>query len=414
MKILLVTRGSQGDVLPYLGVARELVDRGHEVTVNLPRIFEETAKSYRLNYVLQKFDDISGLMADVAKESKSVGKVLQWTRDTIGAQFDQLIPLLQEHDILVATNTEFAATSVAGYCHKPVIRTAYAPFLPGNKIPPAVLPFPKPNPIIQPRFLWFLMNRMSNFTAKKTVNRNRLQYGLSPIKNFGNDASQSAYNYMMYSQYLGQTDPEWDRKFRWKIGGYCFNDTFEYDEHAYQELISFIKSAGTPVLFFTLGSCSTEDRNRFCEMLLKVCKRRDYRLVVGSGWAKTGASMQADKHLYLMQHPIPHFLIFPHCDAVIHHGGSGTTHSAARAGKPQLITPLIIDQPYWAYRVSQSGLGPERVKISKVTEQEPDRKIGDLVSNPLYKDNAAALGEQIRKEGGIANLCDYIESFSRE
>ena len=40
MKILLVTRGSQGDVFPYLAVASELVKRGHEVTVNLPRIFE--------------------------------------------------------------------------------------------------------------------------------------------------------------------------------------------------------------------------------------------------------------------------------------------------------------------------------------------------------------------------------------
>lgn len=411
MKILLVTRGSQGDVLPYLGVARELVKRGHEVTVNLPRIFEETAKSYHLNYVLQSFDDISGLMADVAKESKSVGTVLQWTRDTIGAQFDQLIPLLQEHDILVATNTEFAATSVAEYCRKPVIRTAYAPFLPGNKIPPAVLPFPKPNPIFQPRLLWFMMNRMSNFTAKSTVNQNRAKHGLPPIRNFGHNASQSANNYMMYSRFLGQTDPEWDRKFRWKIGGYCFNDTFEYDESAYRELLSFIKGADMPVLFFTLGSCSAKDRDRFCEMLLGVCKRHDYRLVVGSGWAKTGEAMKPDEHLYLMQHPIPHYLIFPHCDALIHHGGSGTTHSAARAGKPQLITPLIIDQPYWAYRVQQLGVGPERVKISKVTEKELDRKICDLITNPLYKKNAAALGEQIQNEGGIGNLCDYIESF---
>lgn len=414
MKILLVTRGSQGDVLPYLGIARELVNRGHEVTVNLPRIFEETVKSYRLNYVLQKFDDISRLMADVAEESKSVEKVLQWTRDTIGAQFDQLIPLLQEHDILVATNTEFAATSVAEYCCKPVIRTAYAPFLPGNKIPPAVLPFPKPNLIIRPRFLWFLMNRMSNFTAKKTVNRNRQQYGLPPIRNFGHDAARSAYNYMMYSRFLGETDPEWDRKFRWKIGGYCFNDTFGYDEHAYQELISFIRGTDKPVLFFTLGSCSAKDRNRFCEMLLEICKRRGYQLIVGSGWAKTGTCMQMDEHLYLMRNPIPHFLIFPYCDGIIHHGGSGTTHSAARAGKPQLITPLIIDQPYWAYRISQLGLGPERIKISKVTEQELDRKIGDLMSNPLYKKNAAALGEQIRNEEGAANLCDYIESLGRE
>ena len=46
MRILLVTRGSQGDVLPYLAIARELVERGHEVTMNLPHVFEEMAKKY--------------------------------------------------------------------------------------------------------------------------------------------------------------------------------------------------------------------------------------------------------------------------------------------------------------------------------------------------------------------------------
>lgn len=45
MRILLVTRGSQGDVLPYLAIARELVERGHEVTMNLPHVFEEMAKN---------------------------------------------------------------------------------------------------------------------------------------------------------------------------------------------------------------------------------------------------------------------------------------------------------------------------------------------------------------------------------
>ena len=53
MKILLVTRGSQGDVLPYLAVARELVKRGHEVTVNIPHVFEEMAKKTVLKRVLK-------------------------------------------------------------------------------------------------------------------------------------------------------------------------------------------------------------------------------------------------------------------------------------------------------------------------------------------------------------------------
>ena len=40
MKILLVTRGSQGDVFPYLTIATALVKRGHSVTLNVPRFFE--------------------------------------------------------------------------------------------------------------------------------------------------------------------------------------------------------------------------------------------------------------------------------------------------------------------------------------------------------------------------------------
>ena len=159
MKILLVTRGSQGDVLPYLAIAAELERRGHEVTINLPQIFEETVKPYGFKYVLQQFDDIGGMIDSAAQNSHKFRPFLKWMRNVIDKQFDQLIPLLKEHDILVSTNSEFAVASIAEYCKKPLIRTAYAPFLPGKKIPPAVLPFPKPNPIITPAILWKLMNQ---------------------------------------------------------------------------------------------------------------------------------------------------------------------------------------------------------------------------------------------------------------
>ena len=49
MKILLVTRGSQGDIYPYLTIASALIKRGHQVTLNLPQIFEKEAKAYQLD-----------------------------------------------------------------------------------------------------------------------------------------------------------------------------------------------------------------------------------------------------------------------------------------------------------------------------------------------------------------------------
>jgi vancomycin aglycone glucosyltransferase len=43
--------------------------------------------------------------------------------------------------------------------------------------------------------------------------------------------------------------------------------------------------------------------------------------------------------------------------AVVHHGGAGTTTTAARAGTPQVVVPQVADQPYWAARVAELGIG---------------------------------------------------------
>ena len=411
MKILLVTRGSQGDVFPYLAIAECLVKRGHEVTVNLPQIFEETIKPYGFHYVLQAFDDINGLIKDAGDKSEGFRPFLEWTRSIIDKQFEQLPPLLEKHDLLVSTNSEFSIASIAEYCKKPLIRTSYAPLLPSKNIPPATLPFQKPNPIITPGLLWTVLNRFTNFMVKDTINKNRNNIGLPPIKNFGYHSGENSNNFMLYSRYLGSVDKEWP--FKWDIGGYCFNDTFQYDKPAYEEMMNFVKSDKTPIVFFTLGSCSAKDGNRFCDMLVRICQRHGYRLIVGSGWAKTGIDLKPNDQLFLQTLPVPHTLIFPHCTGIIHHGGCGTTHSVARAGVPQMITPLLIDQPYWAYRTQQLSIGPGAIKITKATEAEVDKKVCDLVTNPIYKTNATKLAKLIKEENGVKNICDFIEKFQQ-
>ena len=90
MKILLVTRGSQGDVLPYLAVAEELRRRGHEVTLNVPSLFEASVKSYGFRYVLQPFDDIKEMIDDAGQKKQGFRPFLKWTRAVIDTQFEQL------------------------------------------------------------------------------------------------------------------------------------------------------------------------------------------------------------------------------------------------------------------------------------------------------------------------------------
>jgi vancomycin aglycone glucosyltransferase len=49
--------------------------------------------------------------------------------------------------------------------------------------------------------------------------------------------------------------------------------------------------------------------------------------------------------------------LFARVATVVHHGGAGTTTTAARADAPQVVVPQAADQPYWAGRVAELGIG---------------------------------------------------------
>lgn len=49
--------------------------------------------------------------------------------------------------------------------------------------------------------------------------------------------------------------------------------------------------------------------------------------------------------------------LLPHCAAIVHHGGIGTTSQALAAGIPQLIRPMAFDQFDNASRIENLGCG---------------------------------------------------------
>ena len=54
---------------------------------------------------------------------------------------------------------------------------------------------------------------------------------------------------------------------------------------------------------------------------------------------------------------IPQAEVFAEADAMVGHGGFGTTMGALLAGVPQVVVPLFADQPYNAARVADLGAG---------------------------------------------------------
>jgi len=151
-----------------------------------------------------------------------------------------------------------------------------------------------------------------------------------------------------------------------------------YNEIALKDFLYFINKDKRPALFFTLGSINGILHDRLAEWIFDICRKRCYKLVVGCGWWKVGKNLVSSDDLFLLDKVIPHRLILPHCDAVIHHGGSGTTHSACRAGKPQIVVPHVIDQHYWAYRIKALGAGSGAINIKSIKKTLSIKRLWNL------------------------------------
>jgi len=113
-----------------------------------------------------------------------------------------------------------------------------------------------------------------------------------------------------------------------------------------------------------------------------------------------GAEETISNHLMMRKAQcVPHDQIFPHCSFVIHHGGSGTTATAARCGIPQIVIPFAFDQRFWAEKVEWLGVGQQIINAQQ--EIFPSlshlllKKVSSITS-PAIIENCRSLQEQTK------------------
>jgi UDP:flavonoid glycosyltransferase YjiC (YdhE family) len=97
----------------------------------------------------------------------------------------------------------------------------------------------------------------------------------------------------------------------------------------------------------------------------------------------------------------PHGWLFARAAGVIHHGGSGTTGAALRAGLPNAAIPFGYDQPLWAARIHALGAGPAPLDHRTLDADIVARTIDALLSDRAMRARAEDIGERLRAEDGV-------------
>ncbi len=152
------------------------------------------------------------------------------------------------------------------------------------------------------------------------------------------------------------------------------------------------------ILFVTFGSMLNPMPEAKTKLFLDILTRNKIPAIINTA---SGGLVQPDEYdselIHFSTH-IPYTQIFSKMYAVIHHGGSGTTHLALKYGCASMIIPHIIDQFVWNKIIYRMGLGPKGIKIGKLTTKNLEPGILDLMNNENYKKNAGQIAIKMGKE----------------
>lgn len=102
--------------------------------------------------------------------------------------------------------------------------------------------------------------------------------------------------------------------------------------------------------------------------------------------------------LFCYSGSVPYLWLLPHCSVAIHHGGSGTTAACLRAGTPQIICPFVLDQFYWAERMTWLRVAPQSLT--------PQLLMPDMSSSENFHDAVKVISAAIREARSVEmKLC---------
>ncbi|OBK73781.1 glycosyltransferase [Mycobacterium sp. 1164985.4] len=417
MKVVVACYGTRGDVEPCAAVGRELLNRGHEVQMAVPPNLVDFVESAGLSATALGPDPQAMLDAHWAfyrmffrkpwriREFSRLSREAWEPKAQAWEEMSKTLASLANGADLLFTGLVFeeVAGNVAEHHGIPLATLHYFPIRPNGEL----LPF---LPARLCRSTMLANEWLTWRGTKKVVDAQRRELGLPEAKlpSARQITERGSLEIQAYDEIcFPRLADEWAEfgAQRPIVGALALNLPTETDH----EVASWI-AAGTPPIFFGFGSVPVESAANTLAMITTACAQLGERALVCAAGIDHPQGAQLDDVKVVSA--TNYAAAFPACRAVVHHGGSGTTAAAMRAGIPQLIHSTDLDQTLWGVRVKRLGLGLGR-RFSTITS---DSLVADLrtILTPRYLSRAHEIAAQMSNPAqSVASAADLVENFVR-
>ncbi|RYY31318.1 MAG: glycosyltransferase [Chitinophagaceae bacterium] len=406
MRIVILTLGTHGDVLPFVMLGKGLKERGHEVVISTAKNFTGLVASYDLNF--EPVDADFQAMVNSEDGRKMIKNPLNARRNLR----TWVYPMINNS---LSTFYRLAKTADKILFHTKTLADCFADQFPGKMIAANVVPVVHPtaafpNPAFSglpiPQILnkrSFALTAIGLMVMKRPIQHFRKEnqlpdnvvkqdipaiYGISPaFLPVPDDYPSNVY-------YTGF----------WHLPS---------ETQVAQHVTEFI-NAGEPPLLITFGSLYFETRLNLMKAFRRVISDLRIRLIVVRGWGLSDEHQIVNHPDMIVVDSVPYDKVLPHVKAVVHHGGIGTIAACLRAGKTFLPCPVLHplgDQYFWSTVAYNQKLCLKPIPLKKMSEDRLVTEIQKLIAADELTANCKRMQQKLAAEDGIANAVKMIESF---
>lgn len=416
MNIIFLCLGSRGDVQPYVAIGKTAKDLGHKVTICTGKTFEKFVQQNGLDFEECSLDLMAILQTQEGKKVFEEGmkhpiRAMQYARKVINPLYRKALAefyeVCQTKDVIIYHPKAFGAVDIAEKLD--ILCISMPPI-------PIIYPISEfPNLAISTRNLGGPLNKLTYTLANLGAESNNIK-DINEFREKVLHLKKRKSGKFMISR-NGYPIP-----IIYPISSSLFMNIKEFEENVYlsgfpvledgtsldDETVEFLKNGQKPIVV-TFSSMPLKNPQLFLEKVVASLSASGNRGIIITG--NSGIKMSSNESI-LIKEFLPHDAVFERAKGILHHGGVGTMAAALRSGKPQVIMPFNVDQPFWAKRLFDLGYSLKYLKESDSEEEFVSRFTA--MNNEDVILQSKKIATILKQEKANKKAVSYIEQLYKE
>lgn len=175
-------------------------------------------------------------------------------------------------------------------------------------------------------------------------------------------------------------------------------------------LPEYINYAGDPWALITLSTLADEDSLSLARSVLwgladhpvrSLLPLADVHLIDELGELPSNA---------IVTNYVPHSLVLKQASIVVSHAGHGIVSKSLYYGVPMVLCPWDLDQPGVAARAKALGVA-KVVRRANVSPETVRHAVTTVLNNPKYRETASRVSARLKTTDAVDGACRLLESF---